>query len=208
MTLTAMIFLLVSGWTVSSYIQANLFWGSTNGIMVASKVVTQSASEDGVTYRPDVSYRYEVDGKSYVSDNFGLGLQHLATASGSEDSAQEWVNEHPAGSKIAVRYSKANPQTAAIELRPDAFVALLALFPIPHFFFGLAMLFGTTKQPESARRMSGSFIKLAGVWGVMVAVAFVALHAFGWATGALVAAYFAILMAVALTYQKSIQASK
>jgi hypothetical protein len=205
MLLIASLFLLVSSWTIFAFAKANLFWGSVPAEVVSSSVATETLSEGGVNYRPEVSYRYQVNEVTYLSDGFGIGLQHHATSTGSEDSAQDWVNEHPVGSKIVARYDKTSPQTSAIDLRPDAMVAILALFPVPHFCTGLAMTQGAYRSPELRLRRTGVLLKTVGFWGLFVAAAFTALRALNWITVAFFVAYFVILLAVALEYRKKVR---
>ncbi|WP_227133878.1 DUF3592 domain-containing protein [Halorubellus salinus] len=81
-------------------------------VVSAEVVVETDRDSDGdVTrsYRPDVVYRYEVDGESYEGDN-------VIPGPGSVSKGQGWANrvvdEHPPGANVTAYVDRDDPTTA------------------------------------------------------------------------------------------------
>ena len=66
-------------------------------------------------YSPYVAYAYEVDGIRRVNDRLGI----IKSSSRKADAAQRFVEEHPIGSPIDVRYNPADPTDSVLDM-PDA----------------------------------------------------------------------------------------
>lgn len=86
------------------------------------------------TYEPYAAYAYEVDGRRFVNDRRGF-----ATSSSSRsDAARRFVEEHPVGTRVAVRFNPADPADSVLDDAggqdgfaswfPVAFGAVFALF--------------------------------------------------------------------------------
>jgi hypothetical protein len=87
---------------------------TTTGVIISSRLEEQeSRGRDGFsthTYSAVVKYQYFVAGKAYSGDRYRYGLFFNGT------SAQQIVNEHPAGKKVGVYYNPKNPADSL--LRP------------------------------------------------------------------------------------------
>lgn len=66
-------------------------------------------------YSPYAAYAYEVYGVRRVNDRFGI----LKSSSSKAVAAQRFVEEHPVGSRIGVRYNPADPTDSVLDV-PDA----------------------------------------------------------------------------------------
>jgi hypothetical protein len=88
---------------------ASLNWPTAPGIIKSSKVATHDA--DGIEmYVAQVTYDYNVRGKTYVGDH----LRFDAFA-GSREKAQQDVDNYRAGMPVEVRYAPQQPQTSILE---------------------------------------------------------------------------------------------
>ena len=63
-------------------------------------------------FSPYVAYAYEVDGVRRVNDRFGI----IESSSSKAAAAQRFVEEHPVGSPIGVRYNPANPTDSVLDM--------------------------------------------------------------------------------------------
>jgi len=82
-------------------------WHTTSGIVVESKVIDGFDSID----KPYISYRYEVDGKSYTSDNISF------LAFGGDSFAEKAVEDYPQNKVVTVYYDPINPAKSLLEPR-------------------------------------------------------------------------------------------
>ena len=97
------------GWSVLQDARVSESWPATDGEILSSNV-REDTDEDGTSYFGDVTYRYSVDGISYVTDNVSFGQY-----GGSRGHAEEIVDRYPAGSGGTVHYDPADPVTAVLE---------------------------------------------------------------------------------------------
>lgn len=87
-------------------------WPSTSGKVLKSSV-ERNAHQTGVSLEAVVVYQYEVDGKTYQSQNIKAGNQFMVVvASGQE---QAIVARYPVGANVTVYYDPNNPAECALE---------------------------------------------------------------------------------------------
>lgn len=91
-------------------------WHVTEGVVIESKVI---GGFDAVA-KPRVSYRYEVDGKSYTSDRISFLLF------GDDSHAEQVVAAYPQNRIVTVYYDPTNPAESVLEPRSST-VAILTL---------------------------------------------------------------------------------
>ncbi|MCY1043759.1 DUF3592 domain-containing protein [Corallococcus sp. bb12-1] len=85
-------------------------WPTVQGTVVESRVETLRARRS-VSFRPEVSYRYEVNGTPYTSDTFAFD----GHASGALAEAQAVTRHYPAGAPVTLHYEPADPSVACIQ---------------------------------------------------------------------------------------------
>jgi len=128
--------------SVSAKAQQSLSWPSTEGIISHSAVLQQmpqtANSNDAVTYKADVAYRYKVRGRDFSSERITL-----ADFSSTTGRAQDIVNRYPDGAPITVYYNPVDPSDALLE--PGGATGIRVLYLIGGIFaaFGLLFLFGS-----------------------------------------------------------------
>jgi hypothetical protein len=83
-------------------------------------------------YRPDILYRYEVEGRRYESNAIRLGE---AVSDSSPKNAEDVVRRYPVGGLVKVRYDPRNP---AIGLLETSAVGYIVLWVLALFLFGVA----------------------------------------------------------------------
>lgn len=87
-------------------------WPSTSGTVLMSSVQSKTSGRSHSTY-PVVVYQYEVNGKSYQSQNIKAGEQYMSVRVIGQ--AQETVARYPIGASVTVYYNPANPAESALE---------------------------------------------------------------------------------------------
>ena len=87
-------------------------WPSVTGTVLMSSVQWGSGSHSGTSY-PVVVYQYEVNGKTYQSQNIKAGEQFLNVRVIGQ--AQATVARYPIGANVTVYYNPANPAESALE---------------------------------------------------------------------------------------------
>lgn len=82
----------------------------TEATIVAAEVAERTDSDGDTTYRPEITYRYTVDGQTHEHDNvFPGGFRRW---SGQESWAKEWITEYPDGQTVTVHYDPSDPGSA------------------------------------------------------------------------------------------------
>ena len=84
-------------------------WPVIDGIVQSAKMTSHSDS-DGSTYSADVTYSYQVAGKSYTGRTIAIGQM-----SSSAEYARGVLNRYPVGKKTAVHYLPGDPSDAVLE---------------------------------------------------------------------------------------------
>lgn len=87
-------------------------WPRTSGTVIVSDLQRSRDSDRGVSYRPEVTYRYSVDGRELVASRtrFGDGLELSWSAP-----AVRTVCRYPVGASVTVRYNPHEPEEAVLE---------------------------------------------------------------------------------------------
>jgi len=104
----------VLAWSVWNLIKtaASRNWMTTQGVIVASDLRRSRDSEGGFLYRPEVSYRYTVDGSELVSARTRFGDRMSLSWSGP---ALKLVRRYAVGATVIVHYDPDDPGEAVLE---------------------------------------------------------------------------------------------
>jgi hypothetical protein len=120
-------------------------YATTTGTITQSLLKVERGSESD-SYRPDVHYRYEVNGRTFEGsriryDSVGMGESHaLAT-----------VSRYVWGQAVTVRYNPAAPDDAVLERGFEPANLLLVLFLMPFNAVALGFIAGTCAWLRSMR---------------------------------------------------------
>ncbi len=87
-------------------------WPVTRGTVLDSSV-EPVRDQRSVSYRPHVRYRYQVEGRPYVSDVLAFGAGGVETRAKKE--ADDFIRRHATGASVEVRYAPDEPALACIE---------------------------------------------------------------------------------------------
>ncbi len=79
-------------------------------VVLNSELVTNRSS-DGNTYRPDISFRYHVDGEAFESDVFGPAG---GVSAGNRSESYEAVKAYPVGAEVVVYVDPTDPTSAML----------------------------------------------------------------------------------------------
>lgn len=119
--------------------------------------VRQKSGDDGPTYRADIFYRYQFEGREYRSNR--VNLMGTGGSSG-RGKKQDKVDAHPAGTPVMCYVNPRNPHQAMLD-RGIGWWALFALFPLPFAAIGLGGLYATFVRRKDDGK--GSKAKTEGV---------------------------------------------
>jgi hypothetical protein len=157
-TLVSLIFVII-GWLLARFAlkmtakaQQSRLWPSTEGeISHAATLYETSRSPSGglsATYKADIAYRYQVNGKDYSSSTISL-LDVSSTAG----QAQSIVDRYPDKSKVQVFYNPDDPSDSVLEPGTSTGLVLLyvvsAMFSVAGLFFLVMSLTGHVKTVAS-----------------------------------------------------------
>lgn len=95
--------------------------------VVLSSMVARHEENDGPSYRPEVTYRYEVQGRSHVGHDLSVWRGFSSDRAG----AEALVARHPVGAEVTAYVDPQDPSRALLD--PSAsrlpWMALLVLVP-------------------------------------------------------------------------------
>lgn len=111
--------LIVFGFRQMAEARASLQWPVAHGRVIHSefvqrKEITKATERDRFTYRPEIRYEYEVNGRVWTASRVSFG------DAGSSDFAlaQEVVARYPVGTAVKVAYRAEDPASACLEPGP------------------------------------------------------------------------------------------
>ncbi len=104
---------------------------STQGTVTSVNIESNSDSEGGITYTPEVNYSYTVGGQNHQGNRISY-----FTVSSSHHTAQEVVDRFQVGKPVTVYYSPANPNNSVLLRGLDGMVLFLAIFLLPFNVIG------------------------------------------------------------------------
>ncbi|MDP6524288.1 MAG: DUF3592 domain-containing protein [Kiritimatiellia bacterium] len=106
--------------------------------VIDSSHVESHRSDDGTTYSVEMTYHYEVDGRTYSSDRY----QFMGGSSSGRSGKAKIVKEYPEGSKRSCWVNPKSPRDAVIQ-RSFTPIYFVILFPFVFVAVGLS-LFATS----------------------------------------------------------------
>jgi hypothetical protein len=90
-------------------------WAQTPGRIMVARI--QEEDEDGVTrYRPEIVYRYQVDGGNYRNDRICFG--GIGTESDTVE-AELYLEAFPEDSETVVYYDPKNPSSSVLRVQAE-----------------------------------------------------------------------------------------
>jgi hypothetical protein len=129
-------------------------WREVPCTVIAGTVRVSTSTDEGrtsYTYSPDILYRYEVEGQTYLSNRY----RTLRVSSSGRSAKEEVVQANPPGHQRTCFYLPERPWESVLEKKLGGF-AFFGLFPLPFLlvgFFGLlATWFGKGKKMPSLTR--------------------------------------------------------
>jgi hypothetical protein len=129
-------------WTAVNFIYALLScrWPEATGTVVVSDLQRSPNVEGGHTYRPEVSYRYTVNGEEFVASRtrFGDRLELGWSAP-----AVRIIRRYRVGTVVRVRYNPDDPGDAVLEPGVNGLLFASAAFGGVFTLIGIAALRST-----------------------------------------------------------------
>jgi hypothetical protein len=140
--LAAAIALPYGGWNLFEA-WSSTHWPQVQGTISLSRIIRNSG-KSGPTYRPEVSYIYEVAGKRYTGHRFGFP----GPISGQQSLARFEVSRYPAGNQVPVFYNVGSPENAVLEpgITEDTWFA--PVFGLIALSIAAVMILKNRRNPE------------------------------------------------------------
>ena len=107
-------------------------WRTAPAVVISSRLGTSRGSKGGTTYRIEIEYQYQVDGKTWYGKQYDF-FSSMHTNVGVKG-MREAVNKNPIGAKIECLYNPAQPSESVISSDIPGRVFFFALFA---FIFSL-----------------------------------------------------------------------
>ena len=112
-------------------------YASTQGTVTSTKIETNSDSDGGTTYTPEVHYTYTVNGQQIQADR----ISYLFVSS-SYKAAEQVVNRFPTGRPVTVYYNPASPGDSVLVRSIDGMALFMGMFLLPFNVIMLGVWYG------------------------------------------------------------------
>ena len=114
-------------------------WAATDGIVTSTSIREKYDSDDGdYTYYPEITYSFQVDGKTYTGDRWDpTGIQ---SGSSIRSSAQNKIDKYPVGSTVTVYYDPNNPNKNALTKGVNGIAIIMLVISIIMVVIGIVIL--------------------------------------------------------------------
>ncbi|MBS0286958.1 MAG: DUF3592 domain-containing protein [Proteobacteria bacterium] len=124
-------------------------WAQVTCEVISSQVLTSTShgSHSSTTYKAQINYRYEYEGKSYTNNTYHF--QEYYTSAYNHE--YQLTREYPPGRKFSCFVNPQNPREAVIDPKPG-FYLIICLFPLIFFFVGIVGLYATFKKPQDEQK--------------------------------------------------------
>jgi hypothetical protein len=181
---------------------ANLTWSQVPASILSSFVETGTTTKGRTNYIAHVSYQYRFHGGLYSSTRIGASPVNSGV-SGTNNTAADWVAEHPAGSTTTAYVDPNSPDNSALDIQMSFVIVLLMLFPIPHTLVGLSVICGVLVGNEKAKQYTPLLRRTLIGWGALALVLALLCHSLTWPAAISLTVYFGFLY---LAIRKGIRA--
>jgi hypothetical protein len=131
-------------WNAVQQVRATSF-ATTTGAITHSELKVEHDS-DGVSFHPEVRYRYAVDGQPFEGKRVRYDSSALDRAH-----SQAIVDRYSSGQAVVVHYDSATPQEAVLELGLDSANLAALLFMMPFNALALGFIAGLVAWIRSMR---------------------------------------------------------
>ena len=113
--------------------RATTDWPQVPGQITASTVFTDSSGE-GTTYKPKISYRYNVHGQAFIGQRISFGTDQISS---SGRFAGMYATKYHAGREVRVAYQTDQPSVSVLEPGVTRRSFFRMAFGVGFMFFGL-----------------------------------------------------------------------
>jgi hypothetical protein len=119
-------------------------WQATPCVVIDSKLRSHHDSDSGTTYKVNILYEYQVQGRTYRSNRYGFFSAFSSGRSGKE----AVVRQHPPGRQLVCWVNPADPTHAVLD-RGISSWAWLGLIPLIFVAVGAGGIIYTLRRPRS-----------------------------------------------------------
>jgi len=136
-------------------------WVATPAVVVASGL-RETEGEDGSTWKANVLYEYEFDGRTYRSNHYKFNMMSSSDSSG----AQRIRNDHPVGKAVTAYVNPEDPYEAVLVrgMTPGVWLTLLILLLTVAGVIIMASSRHYLRKLEMGRPLGGAGAG-GGIWG-------------------------------------------
>ncbi len=126
---------------------ASKSWDQVEGTIINTRIPatlsnTGSATQRHLVYRIEITYAYDVDGKTYENSRFSLGTGNTVEGGFNEKSeARKWLKtfDYSSGKKVTVFVKSGEPETTVISSGINIGTIMPILLGLLFFFLGFLL---------------------------------------------------------------------
>ncbi|WP_425410138.1 DUF3592 domain-containing protein [Hyphococcus sp.] len=111
-------------------------WPTTPGTILSSDFITSTDSEGDTTYRTDVRYTYNANGREIEGKKIAFGY----SGSSSRKFHSDIHSALPSGAQVAVRYDPSKPERAVLSFGVNQSIKFLLIFGAVWTMFTAGMI--------------------------------------------------------------------
>ncbi|MDP2653307.1 MAG: DUF3592 domain-containing protein [Candidatus Omnitrophota bacterium] len=119
----------------------SMTWPTVEGVVSSSDMGRHRDSDRGTTYSADVTYRYVLEGTTYVSSKVRYGSLNTSNPA----DAQRVLNRYPVGTKVSVHFNPDDPYESVLEPGMHGGVWFFPVFGSVFALVGAGMMFAVSR---------------------------------------------------------------
>ncbi len=130
-------------------------WSTAPAVVISSRLGTSRGSKGGTTYRIEIEYQYQVDGKTWYGKQYDF-FSSMHTNVGVKG-MREAVNKNPIGANIECLYNPAQPSESVISRKIPGRALLPAVFFLMFSLPGILVIvaFSKSSSKNKEQQMQG-----------------------------------------------------
>jgi hypothetical protein len=137
----------VYGYYQRSMANKSKSWSTIEGTIIFSRVMEHKDSENNISYKPSIKYKYKVDGTIYRSDRIFFGDMMEQTSS---ELSMSYVKKFPENTKVVAYYNPYNPKESVLIPGDTRYAGRTMIFSAASLIIGIFLLIHCFWQERQA----------------------------------------------------------
>ncbi|MBU4487927.1 MAG: DUF3592 domain-containing protein [Candidatus Omnitrophica bacterium] len=125
---------------------SSLYWPTTTGTVISSKVVRAAQDTSDTSYKPEVVFEYQIDSAMHTSNAIDVLDLYGATTLSSRSNAEYALKPYLVGKGVAVHYDPNRPERAILKAGVSGAVFLFLILGTIFVGVGVLVLWALTRK--------------------------------------------------------------